>query len=102
MDLLIEQGAADPDRLGIGGYMAAWAVGQTDRFKVALVGAGTSDWGMLAVFEAAHGGGTGWEGAGPHPHDERTPISHATKIRLNGSLSLPANHLAATRQWHDL
>ncbi|MBE1588617.1 prolyl oligopeptidase family serine peptidase [Nonomuraea angiospora] len=62
---------ADPDRLGIGGYghggyMAAWADGQTDRFKVALVGAGISDWGMLAVFEAAHGGSTGWEGAGPH------------------------------------
>lgn len=92
IDLLIEQGVADPDRLGIGGYshggyLAAWAVGQTDRFKAALVGAGISDWGMLAAtgelgaFEAAHGGSTGWEGVGPHPHDERSPISYATKIR---------------------
>lgn len=91
IDLLIEQGVADPDRLGIGGYshggyLAAWAVGQTDRFKAALVGSGISDWGMLAAtgelgaFEAARGGSTGWEGTGPHPHDERSPISYASKI----------------------
>jgi hypothetical protein len=28
--------------------MAAWAVGQTGRFKAALMGAGISDWGMQA------------------------------------------------------
>ncbi|GAA3162169.1 hypothetical protein GCM10020001_103320 [Nonomuraea salmonea] len=92
IDLLIERGIADPDRLGIGGYshggyLAAWAVGQTDRFKAALVGAGISDWGMLAAtgefgpFEAALGGSHGWEGRGPHPHDERSPISYASRIR---------------------
>lgn len=92
IDLLIEQGVADPDRLGIGGYshggyLAAWAVGQTDRFKAALVGAGVTDWGMLAAtgelgaFEEALGGSTGWEGTGPHPHDERSPISYASRIR---------------------
>lgn len=92
IDLLIEQGVADPDRLGIGGYshggyLAAWAVTQTDRFKAALVGAGVSDWGMLAAtgefgaFEAALGGSTGWEGTGPHPHDERSPVSYASRIR---------------------
>ncbi|MEV4473153.1 prolyl oligopeptidase family serine peptidase [Nonomuraea sp. NPDC049504] len=92
IDLLIERGIAAPDRLGIGGYshggyLAAWAVGQTDRFKAALVGAGISDWGMLAAtgefgpFEAALGGSHGWEGRGPHPHDERSPISYASRIR---------------------
>ncbi|MFB3905188.1 MAG: prolyl oligopeptidase family serine peptidase [Acidobacteriota bacterium] len=44
VDLLIHEGTADPDRLGIGGwsyggYMSAWAVTQTDRFKAAVSGA---------------------------------------------------------------
>ncbi|GAA5185728.1 hypothetical protein GCM10023322_30390 [Rugosimonospora acidiphila] len=92
IDLLIAQGVGDPDRLGIGGwshggFMAAWAVGHTDRFAAAMVGAGVSDWGMLAatgewgVFEAALGGSIGWEGVGPHRHDELSPISYASAIR---------------------
>ncbi|HEX3557170.1 MAG TPA: S9 family peptidase [Thermoanaerobaculia bacterium] len=48
VDHLIQTGVADPDRLGIGGwsyggYMSAWAITQTDRFKAAVVGAGMSD-----------------------------------------------------------
>jgi dipeptidyl aminopeptidase/acylaminoacyl peptidase len=92
IDLLIADGIADPDRLGIGGwshggFMAAWAVGRTDRFKAAVMGAGISDWGMLAAtgeegpFEAALGGSSGWEGTGPHPHDRLSPISYASTIR---------------------
>ena len=67
--------------------MAAWAVGHTDRFAAAVMGAGVSDWGMLAatgewgVFETALGGSTGWEGAGPHRHDQLSPISYASAIR---------------------
>jgi dipeptidyl aminopeptidase/acylaminoacyl peptidase len=92
IDLLIADGVADPGLLGIGGwshggFMAAWAVGHTDRFAAALVGAGISDWGMLAAtgeegpFEAALGSSTGWEGPGPHPHDRLSPISFASRIR---------------------
>jgi dipeptidyl aminopeptidase/acylaminoacyl peptidase len=92
IDLLIAEGVADPDRLGIagashGGFMAAWAIGQTDRFKAALMLAGISDWGMLVAtgegrtLEAALSGSCGWEGAGPHPHDQVSPISFASKIR---------------------
>lgn len=45
VDALIERGIADPDRLGIGGwswggYMTAWTVSQTNRFKAAVMGAG--------------------------------------------------------------
>ena len=48
VDYLIAQGIADPDRLGIagwsyGGYMASWAITQTNRFKAAMTGAGLSD-----------------------------------------------------------
>ncbi|MBI5880121.1 MAG: S9 family peptidase [Chloroflexi bacterium] len=46
---LIAQGIADPARLGIagwsyGGFMSMWAVGQTDRFKAAMAGAGIANW----------------------------------------------------------
>lgn len=45
VDAMIERGIADPDRLGIGGwswggFMTAWTITQTDRFKAAIVGAG--------------------------------------------------------------
>jgi len=49
IDMLIERGVADPDRLGIcgwsfGGFMAAWAVGHTDRFKASIAGAACINW----------------------------------------------------------
>lgn len=92
IDLLVAEGVADPERLGIsgwshGGFMAAWAIGQTDRFKAALMGAGISDWGMQAgtgdwgIADAALGGSTGWNGPGPHIHDRNSPISHVSRIR---------------------
>ncbi|WP_370935850.1 alpha/beta hydrolase family protein [Amycolatopsis sp. cg13] len=92
IDSLIAEGVADPDRLGIaggshGGFIAAWAIGQTDRFRAALVLAGVTDWGMLAAtgengqFEAALGGSIGWEGIGPHPHDAVSPVSFASRVR---------------------
>ncbi|MFB9925889.1 prolyl oligopeptidase family serine peptidase [Amycolatopsis halotolerans] len=92
IDLLVAEGVADPGRLGIaggshGGFMAAWAIGQTDRFRAALVLAGVTDWGMLAAtgengqFEAALGGSTGWDGIGPHPHDAVSPVSFASHVR---------------------
>ena len=47
-DYLIARGIADPNRLGIagwsyGGYMAEWAITQTQRFKAAVSGAGMAD-----------------------------------------------------------
>jgi dipeptidyl aminopeptidase/acylaminoacyl peptidase len=92
IDVLIADGVADPDRLGIGGwshggFMAAWAVGQTDRFKAALMGAGISDWGMqvgvgeLGMQEAGLGGSCGWESPGPLRHHQLSPISYASQAR---------------------
>jgi dipeptidyl aminopeptidase/acylaminoacyl peptidase len=48
IDALIARGVADPNRLAIGGwsyggYMAEWAITQTDRFKAAVSGAGMAD-----------------------------------------------------------
>jgi dipeptidyl aminopeptidase/acylaminoacyl peptidase len=80
IDLLVKDGIADESRLGIGGwshggFVAAWAVTQTDRFAAALVGAGVIDWPLLAAtgehsrFESALGG------------VENSPITHADRIR---------------------
>lgn len=49
IDYLIAQGIVDPNKLFItgasyGGFMTAWAIGQTDRFKAAVVSAGVVDW----------------------------------------------------------
>lgn len=48
VDMLIKNGMADPDRLGVmgwsyGGYMTARMITQTNRFKAASVGAGISN-----------------------------------------------------------
>ena len=49
IDPLIEAGLADPERLGVGGwsyggYLTAWAVTQTDRFRCAVAGAGITNY----------------------------------------------------------
>lgn len=49
IDHCVAEGIADPERLGIGGgsyggFMTAWAVTQTERFKAAVMQAGVSDW----------------------------------------------------------
>ena len=48
VDALIERGIADKDRLAhigwsYGGYMTAWVITQTNRFKAAMVGAGLTN-----------------------------------------------------------
>ncbi len=49
VDYCIAQGWADENRLGLagwsyGGYLTAWGITQTKRFKAALVGAGWANW----------------------------------------------------------
>lgn len=49
VDEAIKQAPLDPNRLGItgwsyGGYMAMWAVTQTNRFRAAVAGAGLANW----------------------------------------------------------
>jgi dipeptidyl aminopeptidase/acylaminoacyl peptidase len=101
LDELIASGVADRARLGIagwshGGFMAAWAVTQTNRFKAAVMGAGIADWGIQAAageqgrYDAGLSGSLGWEGPGPHRHDQLSPVSYAANVTtpvliLNGA-----------------
>ncbi|MBI2907358.1 MAG: S9 family peptidase [Chloroflexi bacterium] len=89
VDSLIAQGTADPDRLGImgwsyGGYMTAWAITQSDRFKAASVGAGptnlmsmagTSDWTLALPYYL---GGRFWDGLDLYL--SRSPIAHVKNV----------------------
>ena len=91
LDDLVAAGVADPARLGIagwshGGFMAAWAVTQTNRFRAAMMGEGVADWAMqvgagdFGREEVACCGSFGWEGPGPHRHDQLSPISYAANV----------------------
>ena len=49
VDALIERGIADPKRMGFGGwsyggYLTAWAITQTNRFRAAIAGAAIVNW----------------------------------------------------------
>ncbi len=86
----VQLGIADSSRLGIGGwsyggFMAAWAVTQTDRFKAAVMGAGISNWlsfhgnSVLADWDAMH------LNANPYDRDgvyqRFSPINHVRRVR---------------------
>ncbi|VFR31926.1 tolB protein precursor, periplasmic protein involved in the tonb-independent uptake of group A colicins [plant metagenome] len=54
MDLIEAEGIVDPARVAIGGwsyggYLSAWAVGHSDRFRTAIVGAAVIDVGVMAL-----------------------------------------------------
>jgi dipeptidyl aminopeptidase/acylaminoacyl peptidase len=89
VDAAVARGIADPDRLGIcgvsqGGFLTAWAVTQTDRFRTGVMVAGVSDWSLMAMsgdvpgFEMALAGAP-WR-ATPLL-DERSPVRHASRVR---------------------
>jgi dipeptidyl aminopeptidase/acylaminoacyl peptidase len=72
---LVDKGFVDPARLGIGGwsyggYMAEWAVTQTDQFKAAVSGAGMAD--LVAEFGTEQGPAYDeWFFGVPYEHPER-------------------------------
>ena len=74
VDHVIARGIADPDRLGVmgwsyGGFMTAWVIGHTQRFKAASVGAGVTDLvsfsgtSDIASFLPSYFGGEPWDRA---------------------------------------
>jgi dipeptidyl aminopeptidase/acylaminoacyl peptidase len=90
IDRLIKQGIADPNRLGVmgwsyGGFLTAWSLTQTDRFKAASMGAGifnpTSFYGQTDVpsFMETYFGGAPWEV--PKVYARSSPLGHAGAIR---------------------
>ncbi|KAL5485726.1 hypothetical protein ACEPAI_6767 [Sanghuangporus weigelae] len=94
LDRLIDDGIADPNRLGIGGwsqggFLTAWGVAKTkNRFKAGVMGAGVSDWGMLTAtsdlpdFEADLGGCAPWDTPDVSQRSDirGSPIGHVADV----------------------
>ena len=89
VDDMVRRGRADERRLFVGGYsyggyMSAWIVGQTNRFKAAVVGAPVTN--LISEFTSSDistflgdiAGGDPWRDRDMFV--ERSPVSHATKV----------------------
>ncbi len=89
VDAVIEQGLADRDHVGIGGwsyggYMSAWAITQTPRFTASVVGAGLSD--LASEFGTEDGSAYDeWFFGTPYEHlqefTDSSPITFISKAR---------------------
>lgn len=90
VDAVIARGIADPDRLALigwsyGGYMTAWGITQTTRFKAAMVGAGiTNVWSMYGTNDIPNYLGTFFGGIPGKETQalylERSAMSHVDKV----------------------
>jgi dipeptidyl aminopeptidase/acylaminoacyl peptidase len=90
VDKVVSMGVADPERLGLmgwsyGGYLSAWAIGHTNRFKAAVVGAGPVNLISLATttdlpdFIPHYLGSLWWDEPGLYL--QRSPMTYARNIR---------------------
>ncbi|KAJ7693377.1 Alpha/Beta hydrolase protein [Mycena rosella] len=89
VDLMIQRGVADPDRLGVagwshGGSIGAWGVTKTKtRYKAAIIGAGVTNWeGMVMEsgspeLETAIGQSTPWDHDAPEESTRKTSPIHS-------------------------
>lgn len=89
VDYVVEQGYADPERLGLrgwsyGGILGGWTITQTDRFKAASIGAGVYDWtseygpGFNYDVRLWYIGGTPWEN--PEAYREVSALTHVENV----------------------
>jgi dipeptidyl aminopeptidase/acylaminoacyl peptidase len=89
VDYCIAEGLADGERLGLagwsyGGYMTAWGVTQTKRFKAAVAGASITNWisfhGVSTIpgFDATFypGDPFNWDG----PYGQFSPMAHIRNV----------------------
>jgi dipeptidyl aminopeptidase/acylaminoacyl peptidase len=91
IDTLIEQGVADPARLGVmgwsyGGFLTIWIISHSDRFKATSIGAPTTDW--VSWYGASDGpresmwtyfGGKPWDNL--ETYNRHSPRYHIVKAR---------------------
>lgn len=88
VDSLVAKGIADPDRLGVmgwsyGGYMAAWIISQTSRFKAASLGAGLYNLVSMAGTTDLYRLLTDYLGDfidNPQLYKDRSPINYVVNI----------------------
>lgn len=88
VDFLVDQGIADPERLGVmgasyGGFMTSWIVTQTGRFKAASTGASVND--LADLYYLSDAGDVmaeyfklPWEA--PESYRAHSPVTHAARV----------------------
>ena len=102
VDALVAEGVADPGRIGIaggsyGGFMAAWAVTQSDRFGASIPFAAVTDWlsfhntTNIGRFDELFLDADPYEAGGEYFH--RSPVAHARAVTtptlvMHGELDL--------------
>lgn len=94
VDQLISDKKADPDRLiyggwSWGGYLTAWAIGHTDRYKAAVVGAGVTDVrNQYVTSDINHGIVGNWEYKG-NPWEQAENFERANPVRYLSDAKTP-------------
>jgi len=94
VDALIASGKADPKRLvyggwSWGGYLTAWAIGHTTRYRAAVVGAGVSDAAVqYSLSDINHGDAAQWEYRGD-PWRQTENFDRSNPIRSIKNASTP-------------
>ena len=102
VDALVAEGLADGDRVAIvgtsyGGFMSAWAIGQTDRFRASVPMAAVTNW--LSFHNTTNIGRFDELFLDADPYDPagdyfaRSPIAHVRRVRtptlvMHGELDL--------------
>lgn len=89
VELMIARGIADPERMGVcgwsyGGFMTAWTVTQTDRFKAAVAGAPPTNW-VSKIGTTDIGPSNAWNSGTVHGEADRvwekSPIRFVSKVK---------------------
>lgn len=107
VDMLIEEGIADPDRMGLrgwsyGGILGGWTITQTDRFRAASIGAGVYDWtseygpGFNNDVRLWHIGGTPWDN--PEAWRNQSALTHVANVTTPTILIHGMNDTVDTEQ----
>ncbi len=90
VDEIVRRPYVDAERLGVhgysyGGYMTAWIVGHTDRFRAAIVAAPVTNLGSMygqtdiaVTFGESQWGGPPWENAAEYA--ARSPLTYAERV----------------------
>ena len=92
VDHLVEQGFADDNRLGIGGwsyggFIVAWAIGKTNRFKAAVAGAAVTNWvSKVGTTDIRRMNESNFPG---QLHEEPDALWERSPIRYLGSMQTP-------------
>lgn len=91
VDLLEREGVVDPGRIAIGGwsyggFLSAWAVARSDRFRTAIVGAGVLDLAAAALTNDVPDYLPGYFGS---PLQQRAAYDAQSPVRRAGDIQVP-------------